>query len=82
MNEILEKLYWACESGRPQNELLTLATARFCEYKELLMKRLEGENLEMFCKFADEATEIAGIAERDNFVDGVKLGAKLILELT
>ena len=62
------------ESGA---ELLALVI----RHQEDLLSRMNDEEKEIFEKFADCTTEMHDLTEREAFVKGFTLGAKIIIEV-
>ena len=58
-------------------ELLALVV----RHQEDLLSRLNDEEKEIFEKFADCTTEMHDLNERETFVKGFTLGAKIIIEV-
>ena len=50
-------------------------------HEEDLKKRLNDEEIEILEKFTECTNEMYGIAEREAFVRGFKLGARIIIEV-
>ena len=50
-------------------------------HQEDLLSRLNDEEKEIFEKFADCTTEMHDLTEREAFVKGFTLGAKIIIEV-
>ena len=85
MKNFLEELYWLHQEEHPYrhsgNKALQRATDTFSTCEDILTKRLDGENLEWFNKSIDAADEMTAHTAIDNFVNGTKVGAKLMMEI-
>jgi len=85
MENILEELYWLCNEENLQklndNKHLQRATNIFSECENILTERLKDKDFETFLKFVNVAGEINSHTAFDNFIDGVKVGAKLMIEI-
>ena len=85
MKTYLEGLYWQQNESKfnkiSRNKELQKATTEFSRYEHALTARLEGEELELFLKSVDAADEMTANIAVDNFIDGTKVGAKLMIEI-
>ena len=61
----------------PYAELLALVI----RHQEDLLERLNDEEKEIFEKFADCTTEMHDLTEREAFVKGFTIGARIIIEV-
>ena len=88
---VLAIIYWilgvtgAVESFPPNEVALGILTiellALVVRHQEDLLGRLNEEEKEIFEKFADCTTEMHDLTEREAFVKGFTLGAKIIIEV-
>ena len=46
-----------------------------------LKKRLSPENWELFIKYQDAEREVSCLSDADNFIEGFRMGAKIILDV-
>ena len=82
---ILEELWYGnispCDaeirSGSAYSELLSYV----CRHEDDLKKTLNDEEKVIFEKFTECTNEMYGIAEREAFVQGFTLGARIIIEV-
>ena len=63
------------------NKVLNKATVTFSECEDILLKKLAGENLDIFIKAVNAADDMAVNLAIDNFSVGAKLSAKLMIEI-
>jgi hypothetical protein len=49
--------------------------------EEKLTKQLNGEEKLLFCEFSNAQSEINSITAIENFIDGFRLGAKIMMEI-
>jgi len=83
MESMLEKLCWISQEENPNNlsKNLQKALNTFCKYENILSECLTGKELATFNKLIDAICEMDAHIEIDNFISGMKVGAKLVLEL-
>lgn len=65
------------KKGRTYTELL----GYIVRHEEALQKRMNDEEKEIFEKFTECTNEMYGIAEREAFVRGFTIGARIIIEV-
>ena len=46
-----------------------------------LKKRLSPENWELFIKYQDAEREVSCLSDADNFIEGFRMGAKVIMDV-
>jgi len=68
-----------CNKNR--NRKLQRAVNTFCECEDILSKCLTGEELTTFNKLINAANDMDGHIAADNFINGMKIGAKFVFEL-
>ena len=56
------------------------ALGALCKSEEILNRTLDGKGKEAYEKFCDYRNEIASYAEEESFINGFRLGARIIME--
>ena len=84
MENILEEIVWILQenisrSGVVNNELRDSERA-FSKCEEILTKQLKDEELCIFNKSLEAFRDITIYIANDNFINGMKVGAKMMLE--
>ena len=64
-----------------RNRYLQKAASAFCECGDILTERLNGEDRKLLDKLLDAVSEMTANSDVKNFIDGTKIGAKLMLEI-
>ena len=80
MENILKKLHFFHEENSFSSEELTEATDEFHKQQRLLMEQLGDADLDMYRKTANMAID-RGISDKENFINGMKFGAILVIKL-
>lgn len=82
---IIEDLWYGnispCERDIKRSSEYTDALERIVQYEKELHARLNDEEKEILEKFVNCTNEMCCISEREMFVQGFMLGAKLIIEV-
>ena len=82
---IIEELWYGnispCERDFKRGSQYSELLGYIVRHEEDLQKRLNEEEKEIFEKFTEGTNEMYGIAEREAFVRGFKLGARIIIEV-
>ena len=82
---ILEELWYGnispCERDFKKGSKYSELLGYIVRHDEDLKKRLNGEEIEILEKFTECTNEMYGIAEREAFVRGFVLGARIIIEV-
>ncbi len=82
---VLEDLWYGnispCERDIKRSSEYTDALERIVQYEKELHARLNDEEKEILEKFVNCTNEMCCISEREMFVQGFMLGAKLIIEV-
>ena len=82
---ILEELWYGnispCERDFKRGSTYSELLGYIVRHEEDLQKRLNDEEKEIFEKFTECTNEMYGIAEREAFVRGFTLGARIIIEI-
>ena len=82
---ILEELYYGNirPTDKPQSEEVRRALADTAKTEELLMEILSDEQQkEKLSEISEHYSKLITLTERDSFIEGVRLGAKLMADLT
>ena len=82
---ILEDLYYGninpCEKEFKKGSTYSQLLGYIVRHQQDLLKRMNDEEKEVFEKFTECTNEMYGIAEREAFVRGFTLGARIIVEV-
>jgi len=82
---IIEELWYGnispCEMAFKKESKYSELLSYIVRHKEDLKKRLNDEENEIFEKLTECTNEMYGIAEREAFVQGFTLGARIIIEV-
>ena len=82
---VLEDLWYGnispCERDIKRSSDYADALERIVQHEKDLNARLNDEEKEILEKFVDCSNELCSISEREMFVQGFMLGAKLIIEV-
>ena len=82
---ILDELWYdnitPCERDFKKGSTYAELLGYIVRHEEALQKRMNDEEKEIFEKFTECTNEMYGIAEREAFVRGFALGAKIIIEV-
>ena len=82
---ILEELWYGnistCERDFKKGSKYSELLGYIVRYEKNLQKRLNDEEKEIFEKLTECTNEMYGIAEREAFVRGFVLGARIIIEV-
>ena len=85
MENVLKELCWFCQEAKVPNGIINQDTLKVAktlgEYEDFLLERLKGKNLRIFKKMVEVSFDMNFHSVEDGFIDGAKIGAKLILEL-
>lgn len=82
---IIEELWYGnispCERDFKRGSTYSELLGYIVRHEENLKKRLNDEEIEILEKFTECANEMYGISEREAFVRGFTLGARIIIEV-
>ena len=82
---IIEELWYGnispCERDFKKGSKYSELLGYIVRHEEDLKKRLNDEEIEILEKFTECTNEMYGIAEREAFVSGFVLGARIIIEV-
>ena len=82
---IIEELWYGnispCERDFKRGSKYSELLGYIVRHEEELKKRLNDEEIEILEKFTECTNEMYGIAEREAFVRGLVLGARIIIEV-
>ena len=82
---IIDELWYGnispCERDFKKGSKYSELLGYIVRHEEDLKKRLNDEEIEILEKFTECTNEMYGIAEREAFVRGFKLGARIIIEV-
>ena len=81
MEDIMLKLFLFYEQMTSQSEELEEISNEFSKEQRIFMGQLKDKDAEDYKKLANIHINMSSIAERENFANGMKFGAKLIFEL-
>ena len=81
MKNMLEKLWWYYEEENAPSQQISDLTDKFHEEQKILMGQLGVDDLEIYKKVANIKINMTSIIEKESFTNGMKFGAKLMLEL-
>lgn len=70
-----------CDRTLKKGSRMAELVAQIAETQEDLFARLNNEEKALFEQFADDTAEMYGLSERDAFVSGFTLGARIIIEV-
>ena len=82
---ILKELYYGniCPTDKPQSEEVRRALANTVKAEESLMESLSDDRQkEMLSEISERYSKLITLTERDGFIEGVRLGAKMMTDLT
>ena len=83
--KIIEELWYGnispCEQDFKKGSKYSELLGYIVRHEEDLQKRMNDEEKEIFEKFTECTNEMYGIAEREAFVRGFTLGARIIIEV-
>ena len=69
------------ERGVLENSEYQALSRRTAELQDLLYKELSTEGQAVFDEYNDKEEQLADISEQDAFLQGVRIGAKMILDV-
>ena len=82
---IIEELWYGnispCERDFKKGSKYSELLGYIVRYEEDLKKRLNDEEIEILEKFTECTNEMYGISEREAFVRGFTLGARIVIEV-
>lgn len=85
MSNVLEELYFGNinpnEKQFVQNSDYDKAIQIIAANEDRLTESLAGKEKSLFFDYANAQSEVTGIIAVENFIDGFRLGAKIILEV-
>ena len=83
MENILKELCWLCSElkGCVESPSVQEAAKTLDKYETFFLKRLKSKDLKKFKKMVDASFNMSFHSNEDGFIDGIKFGAKLVLEL-
>lgn len=70
-----------CDRTMKKGSHMAKPVAQIAETQEDLFARLNDEEKALFEQLADDIAEMYGLSERDAFVSGFTLGARIIIEV-
>ena len=84
MKKVLEDLYFGeiqpNTGNYDQNPQIKKSAQTVDENEEILLRILEGKERKLFLDLVNAQSEITGNSAVDNFINGFKLGARIIAE--
>lgn len=84
MKKVLEDLYFGeiqpNISNYDENPQLKKSIQLVDENEEILLKLLDGKERKLFLDFVNAQSEVEGSSAVENFINGFKLGARIITE--
>lgn len=84
MKQVLEDFYFGEIQpnirSHSSNPRLKKCSQTINENEEILLKLLEGKERKLFLDFVDAQSEVEGTSAVENFINGFKLGVRMIVE--
>ena len=85
MKNMIEELYYGnidpqgC--GSCPNSPVKRASDAVTGLEEELLKRLDGEDKDLFLRFCNAYSEFLGESERETFITSFRLGARIVMDI-